>query len=510
MALATFFDKTALSAATLLKGFNRQGFEEKLTSNKIAVILGSQQECSSEQLVAVELLVNLLARLYPKLSILSDGGGQIRDRLVALAVSINPDIEISATAQDATFFIATVETSITSSMAGKVPGVFIGASGWTASVGTGGPFPWGQSNNPLGAAAAACMAAANAFRSVFRDQLEDCALDEKVALDLRDYSVGGVPANDAILGAIDLTGSILIGIGAVGNAVIWTLARMPSVGGALTAIDHEQVELSNLQRYVLTDMTSPGVAKVDLAESALAGRGIKLTKAQVKWSEFLNQGNWQLPRIAVAVDSIDERIKISGALAKEVLNSWTQADEVGISRHRRYGEEACLACLYYPTGAVPNEDELIKNAVGLPNESMLIRDLLVTNKPVGRAFLERVSMALSIPLQELLSYENRALRQFYSEAVCGGMVLRLGAKSTAEVEVPMAFQSALAGVLLAAELVIAAGNLRKEPILPVTRVRTCRPVPGSLVAPLAPVERCICQDNDFRSVYSAKYPSTHE
>jgi hypothetical protein len=510
MALAPFFDKTALSAATLLKGFNRQGFEEKLTSNKIAVIFESQTESSTEQLVAVELLVNLLARLYPKLSILSEKGGEAHDRMVALARSINPDIEISATAEDVTFYIATVETSLTSSLTGKVPGVFVGASGWAASIGTGGPFSWGQSNNPLGAAAAACLAAANVFRYVFRDQLEDCALDGKITLDLRDYSVGGIPADDGSLGAIDLAGSILIGIGAVGNAVIWTLARMPSIAGALTLIDHEQVELSNLQRYVLTDMTSPGIAKVDLAESALMGRDIKVTKVQVKWSDFLNQGNWQLPRIAVAVDSIDERIKISGALAKEVLNSWTQADEVGISRHRRYGEEACLACLYYPTGAVPNEDELIKNAVGLPNETILIRDLLVTNKPVGRAFLERVSMALSIPLQELLGYENRALRQFYSEAVCGGMVLRLGAKSTTDVEVPMAFQSALAGVFLAAELVIAAGSLRKEPILPVTRMRTCRPVPDSLVAPLAPVERCICQDNDFRSVYSAKYPSTQQ
>jgi hypothetical protein len=508
MALAPFFDKTALSAATLLKGFDRQGFEEKLTSNKIAIIFASQPERPDEQVVAVELLINLLARLYPRLSIFSEGGGEVHERMVALAKSINPDIEISASADDVTFFVATGETSFSASLVGKVPGVFIGASGWIASVGTGGPFPWGHSNNPLGAAAAACLGAANAFRSIFRDQLEDCALDEKVILDLRDYSVCGGSADDANLGAIDLADSILIGVGAIGNAVIWILARMPSVGGALTVIDHEQVELSNLQRYVLTDMTSPGTAKVDLAESALAGRSFKVTKAQVKWSEFLNRGNWQFPRIAVAVDSIDERIKISGALAKEVLNSWTQADEVGISRHRRYGEEACLACLYYPTGAVPNEDELIKNAVGLPEETMLIRDLLVTNKPVGRAFLERVSAALAIPIAELLSYENKALRQFYSEAVCGGMVLRLGAdaKSSADVEVPMAFQSTLAGVFLAAELVMAAGNLRKESILPVTRIRTSRPVPGYMLAPLASVSRCTCQDNDFRFVYSKKYP----
>jgi hypothetical protein len=72
----------------------------------------------------------------------------------------------------------------------------------------------------------------------------------------------------------------------------------------------------------------------------------------------------------------------------------------------------------------------------------------------------------------------------------------------------MAFQSTLAGVFLAAELVMAAGNLRKESILPVTRIRTSRPVPGYLLAPLAPVSRCTCQDNDFRSVYAAKYPSS--
>jgi hypothetical protein len=301
------------------------------------------------------------------------------------------------------------------------------------------------------------------------------------------------------LGKIDLGGATLIGVGAIGNATVWTLARMPMVMGALTVVDHEKVELSNVQRYVLTDVKSPGVPKVDLAESALAGGELTVTKVQAKWSDFLNQGNWMFPRIAVAVDSIEERIRISGALAKEVLNSWTQADEVGISRHQRYGDEACLACLYYPEGAVPNEDELIKNAVGLPEETMLIRDLLVTNRPVGREFLERVGAALSIPVAELLGFENKALRQFYSEAVCGGMVLRLGAnpKTSADVEVPMAFQSTLAGVFLAAELVIASGNLREVAIASVTRIRTSRPVPDSLLAPLAPVSRCACQDADF-------------
>src|ERR1700735_1654896 len=104
MALEPFFDQTALSAATLLKGFDRRGFEEKLTSNKIAIIFASQPEPSNEQLVAIELLVNLLARLYPRLFLTSDGG-EVHERMVALAKSINPEIEISASADDVTFFV---------------------------------------------------------------------------------------------------------------------------------------------------------------------------------------------------------------------------------------------------------------------------------------------------------------------------------------------------------------------------------------------------------------------
>ena len=83
-------------------------------------------------------------------------------------------------------------------------------------------------------------------------------------------------------------------------------------------------------------------------------------------------------------------------------------------------------------------------------------------------------------------------------------MFRLGATANTGTEVPMAFQSALAGIFLAAEIVIAASGLRSLPIPNTTRVRVSGPICGSLSTPVAVGERCICQDPDFRFIYRQK------
>jgi hypothetical protein len=505
MALASFFDKTALSAATLLRGFNRSAFEQKLMGVNVGIVFDNNPVTDSEQLVAIELLVNLLARLYPTISLICSDSGELLDRMRSLALQINPQIEIRTTCTDLSMVVATVNSPPSDAVRAQCPIVFLGSDGWIAKVSTIASMDWGCSPNPFGAAAAACLGAANVFRYIFRDQLDDPQSDENLALSLFDYSTNPIQEEQPSLAPIDLSGTALIGAGAIGNAVIWILRRLSSVHGNLNVVDHEFIELSNLQRYVLTKNDSVGLSKVNLAKQAMENRELTVQTFAEKWSNYLESSDWNLPRLAVAVDTIQERVNISGSLAKEVLNAWTQADEVGISRHYKYGEEACLSCLYFPDGQVPSEADLVGMAIGLPQEIMLVRDLLQTGKPVDRPFLERVAVALGIPVDELLAFEGKNLRHFYSQAVCGGMVFRLGATANTGTEVPMAFQSALAGIFLAAEIVIAAGGMRGQPIPNTTRLRVSGSISGSLLTPVAVVERCICQDLDFQSVYKQKY-----
>ena len=69
----------------------------------------------------------------------------------------------------------------------------------------------------------------------------------------------------------------------------------------------------------------------------------------------------------------------------------------------------------------------------------------------------------------------------------------------------MAFQSALAGILLAAEIVISANRMRKHPLPTTTRIRVLEVLHGSLLVPVAPAERCICRDADYRTAFVRKY-----
>jgi hypothetical protein len=172
---------------------------------------------------------------------------------------------------------------------------------------------------------------------------------------------------------------------------------------------------------------------------------------------------------------------------------------------------ACLNCLYLPAGEVPSEDKLVASALGLagPNEELLIRQLLWANAPPPVDMLERVANSLGIPRDLLDPYASRPLRELYVEGVCGGAVLPLSRAGVPaqEIHVPLAHQSALAGVLLAGRLIAEAIGLGAKSTA-VTRVDVLRPISDYLTQPAQKDLRgiCICQDEIYREAYDLKYP----
>ena len=58
----------------------------------------------------------------------------------------------------------------------------------------------------------------------------------------------------------------------------------------------------------------------------------------------------QLPTL-VALDSPEARIAVQASLPGPLYNAWTHPADVGWSRHERFGEDPCLACLYWPDEA---------------------------------------------------------------------------------------------------------------------------------------------------------------
>jgi molybdopterin/thiamine biosynthesis adenylyltransferase len=505
--LANFFDRVATSAAQVLHGFDLDIFQAKLHEHVVGVAFDAAAGQSREGKITLELAVNLFSRLYPKLALIPLGRGAEDHTgfLSTVARSINPHIQLLTKVGKNSPCVVVGDTKAK----GGGHRIYLGSDGWIARLSSATPVGSRNTSVPFGAAAAACFGVANVFRIVFAEQLPQGPPDDAFQLSLFNYEQGSSTTSNPSLRNVDLGSTSLVGVGAVGNGFVWALARTPDLIGTLHLVDHELVELSNLQRYVLTSQAHRGTKKVELAAQQLAREGLNIVKHEKRWGWYAaTAGDTQLERVAVAVDSAKDRVAVQGALPRWIFNAWTQTDDLGVSRHSFLGDNACLVCLYLPDRKQVDEDEIVAKAMGLPHEQREIRRLLYYNAPVARELLLQVATALAIAPEHLLAFEGRPMRTFYSEAFCGGAIFRAtkGAR-LAEAIVPMGFQSALSGVMLAAEVVAHAAGLKDVPP-PVTSTI-------NLLRPLAPYlsfdrkkdreGRCVCQDPDYIDAYRAKW-----
>ena len=181
--------------------------------------------------------------------------------------------------------------------------------------------------------------------------------------------------------------------------------------------------------------------------------------------------------IVSALDTKQGRIELQGGLPREIFNAWTQPEDIGVSRHQAFGETPCLACLAWPTRPRPSRSQMIAEALG--EHELRVNHYLGNDIPVGQplpAPMIQGTRRLQVPpeasgwaerslLADLIErhdlppgpFENLdglMVEQLYRDAVCAGMLIEHGADRAGEISVPLAHQSALAGILLASALVI--------------------------------------------------------
>jgi hypothetical protein len=235
----------------------------------------------------------------------------------------------------------------------------IGSAGWRALLSRDGPVGSGSTANPFGAGAASCFGAANVFRRIFADQLPRGDLDDRIDLSLSTYFQGSAAVSE-LPERCDLGDAYLVGLGAIGNGAVWALSRIPGLAGVLHLVDHENADLSNLQRYVMAMQDDVGRRKVRLARAFFTQGTLKVRAHPQRWSDYVvGRRKRAFERVAVALDTAQDRIALQASLPKWIVNAWTQDVDLGISRHAFTADGACLACLYLPTGAVKNEDERV-------------------------------------------------------------------------------------------------------------------------------------------------------
>lgn len=510
MALANFIDKAALNASQILRNFDRGNFESLLEHHTIEIAFDKNAVESAEGKYTLDLLVRLIARLYPnfKLTRIDVDDHPLSQELIALAKSINPVIRISNNKPTIRIVLGKTQLPVEA-----FPTLYVGSENWIVKFSTKNAVGSANYNNPFAAGVAACFATANLFRFVFKDSLPYGDLDSDFELSIFEFSKTFSDCGPDIT-KVHLPESTLVGLGAIGNGFIWALHRLGNLTGDINLIDGEKIELSNLQRYVLADQESIDHTKVDVTSRYLNGTKLNIHPYPNTWEHFISvRNNWHLERVAVAVDSVKDRILIQGALPKKILNAWTQLESLGISRHLNFIDSACMACLYMPTSKSKNRSEEIAENLGLLGEEneRLVRGYLAMSKPVDELLIGFVSKAKQVDIEQLRQYLGKPLDIFYSQFVCGGVMMKLSGENgqIANVEVPCAFESAMAGILLAAEVIIEANGLR-GPIAPITRFNLLRPLSDYLLDNHTKHSsgKCICQDDAFMNAYLTKYSST--
>jgi hypothetical protein len=508
MKVASFFDRSATAVAQVLGACDFDGLKAKLSGLAVALAFDGNAALTSEGVVTLDLATDLLARFYPGLRLVPlDDDSATLAKAKALAVAaraIHPDIELNPEPSEVRCCLVVGGNAAVL----DVPTIFIGSQGWNAKLDPAQPVGSLDSLNPFGAAAAACLGVANAFRVAFADLLPDTRPGEAFELDVLHHRPGRCPVDPALPGRIDIGETHLVGLGAIGRAAAWALSRAPTLRGRLHGIDHEAIEGSNLQRYVAATQADAAtcISKCRSVSKMFAGSAMQVIEHPFTWGQYLRlRGDYHLDRVAVALDTPEDRIALQAALPRRILNAWTQPGDLGVSRHD-FTSGPCLACLYLPDREVPSFSQLVADAIHLPE--LRVRALLHDDFRVGPAFLAEVALAAQVPLEALVPFNDLPLRSFYTKAVCGTTWFGNGAGGDrGAMAVPLAFQSALAGVLLAVEIVADAANLRTAALAPLTKINLLKPLGSRLVEPAAKHKsgQCICQDDTYRAAYQRKY-----
>ena len=491
MALADYFHRSAVAAAQVLQGYDEAAIRERLEASPVTLAVSDEAARSSEGTALADLTVRLLARLYPTLSLQAPEQLGLHE----LARAINPDIELTTSSSQITIAIGSEPHRAART-------IYAGSDGYTALLSASQPQPVGTSDNPFGPGVAACLAVANLFRVVFLS--EHAELDDDVKLST--LTLRRAVAKSPQLGHVDIGEAALVGAGAIGHGAAWALARSP-ISGLLHIVDPERLDLGNLQRYVLAAREDVDREKAPLlAQHMPASLDVRTHVSD--WQHFCSDYGYDWARVIVGVDSAAGRRATQATLPRWIANAWTQPGDLGVSVHPWTETGACVSCLYLPNSELPSDDHIIARALGLAGHELEVRRLLHTGQPVPRALLTEIARALSIPDEWMDAFAGRSLRELYVEGVCGGELISLARVGQAPnpVHVPVAHQSALAGVLLAGRLVADAvghGPASTE----VMRINLMRALGHELLQSAAKDPRgiCICQDPVYRSAYSAKW-----
>lgn len=292
---------------------------------------------------------------------------------------------------------------------------------------------------PIGAYFGACLLAAEAFKRVAHMKAQFGNYADSVYLSLwtgRRYRKWSDMPKGPDFTRIQLPELVIVGMGAVGQAVSLTLGMLPGVSiPRLVLIDRDKYESTNHNRCILSDTTDIAVEtpKVEIAKRFFDSRGIEANIFEGLWQEFVYESPYRNPHfkynwVLSCVDRNIARHAIQSFWPSYILGGSTVNMTANVTMYQSGSKYECMKCFNKPEESNASPEE--------------IREVLLEQD--NEAFLRLCKKAGANPT---------LVREYLATAQCGSLAEAEVRKfDSTTIEPSVGFASVGAGVLLVAQL----------------------------------------------------------
>jgi len=438
-------EQNVLAIRQLELNMGKEELAGLLRSRRVALVLGGVEPAHQ---IALRTAANLLSRLSFQVGIGGDAN--------SLAEAINEAGQFGFS-YDRFDEEARYDLRITIGSRGDAAGIHAYASGWNV-------YLTADSNqnlaiepsNEICGAVLGVLVASTAFNLTVGPALGKKGFRPELCVSLLDYS-SSVLSVDAPLPPLHIPQATLIGCGAIGNAFVYALSLLPEVSGALDIVDPDWFTRTNSHRYLLADVNvpqSPRLYKTTRAAEFLARHHeLKVRGYEKNFDQYLTEDcdNRKVSFLTSAVDNHAKRRQLGRETPREAINASTGNFTLAVSTHYdNYGLRGspCIGCHYPYQEAEGERNSLIARETGLSLSEVEL--LSASNAPMTAGLLETIANYKGVSFSTYAEFEGQPFDSFYQHGVCGGTEVKT---SGGKVEIPLAYVSAAAGVLLALELI---------------------------------------------------------
>jgi hypothetical protein len=228
------------------------------------------------------------------------------------------------------------------------PGITVAGQGWVAFVNDDSWLALLPQENPVGPMVAACFGTAEIYKSLYPRRSAEA--QRRLVLSAYDYSPN--PTSSPVLPEVlHLPRMYVPGAGATGMALLLLLNSTSAIrtGAGLHVVDDDTLDDTNMNRCVLALLGDIGLAKASVVESRLDIDRLALKTHRTKWQSFVEQpehsDTLNFETVVSCVDAYSARLAVQYARPPRILLTAGTGDFLlSVSRHVLDDDLSCGLC----------------------------------------------------------------------------------------------------------------------------------------------------------------------